>query len=230
LVARWCARYLPAEVAGTICAVTSAYVAYLITGDRAVAAISGTLGENVGFYGAMAVAEFRRQARVTIGGRQVRAWRTVRVLFAEFGPAEVLDSLLVRPVAMYVGPFLTGGMASGSLVGKLMADAVFYAVAIASFENFHRRLGGGRAGAVAPAARASNGGRLGYAGTGDGPRLGGRGVLPHDRGLARGRAALRHEVQRIPAGAQAVDGSRVRIRDRVGSRTGRPARNRSRRR
>jgi hypothetical protein len=65
--------------------------------------------------------------------------RTALALFAEFGPAEALDSLLVRPVCMYTGPFLTGGVASGSLLGKIAADAVFYTVAIVSYEVAQRR-------------------------------------------------------------------------------------------
>ncbi|GAA0950970.1 hypothetical protein [Virgisporangium aurantiacum] len=232
LIGRWCARYLPAEVVGTISAVASAYFAYLATGDRATAAIAGTIGENVGFYGVMAVIEWRRQGEMGPMGRQAKALRTIRVLSAEFGPAELIDSLLVRPGAMYVGPFVTGGITSGSLLGKIMADAVFYAVAIASFEIVQRRGGGGRglAGAGAPAKKAMNGGRLAFAGSGDGPRRGGRGVPPHDRGVARGRTALRHEVQRVPARAKAVEGAGVRVRDRVGQRAGRPVGNRGRRR
>jgi hypothetical protein len=231
-IGQWCARYLPAEVVGTISAVASAYFAYVATGDRATAAIVGTIGENVGFYGVMAVIEWRRQGRLGPMGRQARALRTIRVLSAEFGPAEVIDSLLVRPGAMYLGPFVTGGITTGSLLGKIMADAVFYAVAIASFEIVQRRGGGGRgpAGAGMPAKKAMNGGRLAFAGSGDGPRRGGRGVPPHDRGVARGRTALRHEVQRVPARAKAVEGAGVRVRDRVGKRTGRPARSRGRRR
>jgi hypothetical protein len=134
----WCARYLPAEIVGTVCAVIGAYVAFRIMEDRAVAAISGTLAENVGFYGVMTVTEWRRQAAGRPGLHR-RAGRTAAVLFAEFGPAEALDSLLVRPVCMYLGPFVTGGIASGSLLGKLIADAVFYAVAIVSYEFVQRR-------------------------------------------------------------------------------------------
>jgi hypothetical protein len=232
LIRRWCARYLPAEVIGTISAVTSAYVAYLATGDRALAAIFGTIGENVGFYSVMAVVEWRRQGTAGPMGLQARAQRTIRVLSAEFGPAELIDSLVVRPGAMYLGPFVTGGITSGSLLGKIMADAVFYAVAIASFELVHRRATGGRGpvGAGAPAVKAMNGGRLALAGSGDGSRRGGRGVPPHERGNARGRSALRHEVQRVPARAGAPEKPGVRVRDRVGKRAGRPARNRGRRR
>jgi hypothetical protein len=111
-------------------------------GDRAVAAITGTLAENVGFYGVMAVMEWRQQAAGRPGVHR-RTARTAAALFVEFGPAEALDSLLVRPLCMYVGPFLTGGIASGSLLGKLGADAAFYAVAAASYVAVQRRVAAG---------------------------------------------------------------------------------------
>jgi hypothetical protein len=137
-VGAWCVRYLPAEVAGTLCAVVGAYVAFHVMGDRAVAAITGTMAENLGFYGVMAIVAWRQQAAGRPGGYR-RAVRTALALFAEFGPAEALDSLLVRPVCMYIGPFVTGGIANGSLLGKLVADAVFYTVAIVSYEVAQRR-------------------------------------------------------------------------------------------
>jgi hypothetical protein len=226
-VREWSARYLPAEVVGTVFAVAGAWLAYEITGDRAIAAITGTMAENIGFYGVMAVDGWRSQ---TDAGQRRRVLRTVLALFAEFGPAEALDSLLVRPLCMYIGPFLTGGIAGGSLLGKLAADAVFYAVAIVSYEIVQRRRRGRVAAAMAgapvgsgtegPGGWESNGGRLAPAGmhptAGDRSRRGGRGVPGHDHVPARGRVALRHEMQRLPAGPDPAEGPRVPVRDRVG--------------
>jgi hypothetical protein len=120
-----------------------AYVAFCVMGDRAIAAITGTMAENVGFYGVMAVTEWRRQGAGR-PGRHRRAARTAAALFAEFGPAEALDSLLVRPVCMYLGPFVAGGIAGGSLLGKLAADAVFYGVAIVSSGVVQRHIAAAR--------------------------------------------------------------------------------------
>jgi len=46
----WVLRYLPLEVLGTITALVAASVAYGLTGSLVVAAIAGTVGENVGYY------------------------------------------------------------------------------------------------------------------------------------------------------------------------------------
>jgi hypothetical protein len=119
-------------------------VIYGILGDRAVAAIAGTVSENLGFYGTLAIAEWRRQHALGYG-----VWRTsaltARLLLAEFGLIEVLDSTVLRPMFMYVGPGITGGISSGILLGKVMADVAFYAVAITSYELIRRRAAQGPA-------------------------------------------------------------------------------------
>jgi hypothetical protein len=60
--------------------------------------------------------------------------RTVRDLLIEFGPAELVDSLLVRPLFMYLMPSLLHNFTAGILVGKLAADVIFYGLAIGAYE------------------------------------------------------------------------------------------------
>jgi hypothetical protein len=73
--------------------------------------------------------------------RGVRALPAVLCNLAlEFGPAEALDSLLLRPALMYAGvsmiPSLT---AVGIVFGQVAADIVFYAPTIVSYELLRRR-------------------------------------------------------------------------------------------
>ncbi|MCI0688045.1 MAG: hypothetical protein L0Y54_12520 [Sporichthyaceae bacterium] len=42
----------------------------------------------------------------------------MRGLVLEFGPAEVLDTVLIRPAAMYLGPILVGSPPAGVVTGK----------------------------------------------------------------------------------------------------------------
>jgi ornithine decarboxylase len=98
----------------------------------------GTVAENVGFYGVIAGREWRRQRFHGRADALRSAFGTLRATILEFGPAELLD-WLVRPLSMYVGPFVTGHIASGALLGKLMADVVFYAVAIVGYEIAQHR-------------------------------------------------------------------------------------------
>lgn len=103
------------------------------------AAISATAGENVGFYGVILFAEWRRR-RATADAPAIRVATAVALAtLTEFCAAEVLDSLLVRPLAMYWGPILTGDILTGTSLGKIMADGVFYGVAIVGYEFARRR-------------------------------------------------------------------------------------------
>ena len=55
------------------------------------------------------------------------------LLLAEFGPAELLDTLLIRPAALTLGVFLLPDPLWGLLAGKVFADIIFYAVAAGAF-------------------------------------------------------------------------------------------------
>jgi hypothetical protein len=135
----WLSRYLPAEIIATITALAGAFAVHQFSGSLVLAAIGGTIGENIGYYGYFVVQE---TARHYAGHRQhpplrrilLTAAKTLRDLLVEFGPAEALDSLLVRPFCMFVGPQLLGHFGLGILLGKLAADAVFYTFAIIGYE------------------------------------------------------------------------------------------------
>lgn len=126
----WLRRYGPAEVVATCGALVAAAVGARLAGAGG-AALAGTLGETVAFYGFVVARELRAE-RATGGGRS--ALRVLSDLLVEFGPAEVLDTCAVRPLAMYVGPLLTGSLTAGILAGKLAADLLFYALAAVGYE------------------------------------------------------------------------------------------------
>jgi hypothetical protein len=141
----WVRRYLPCEIAGTVGELGGAAVAYLMTGSLAAAAITATVGASAGYYTAAYLtavrwsyrqhAARRRLSRVLMAN--VLAVRSVAI---EFGPAELIDSLVVRPVAFYVGPQIFGGVVAGWIFGKLVSDVAFYVLAILSYERFKELL------------------------------------------------------------------------------------------
>ena len=142
----WVMRYLPLEVLGTLASLGGAWIAYRASGSLAVAAIAGALGESVGYYALVVVRDARghqASSRVRLlSGRGRRAWAvtwlTARSVVAEFGPAELVDSFFVRPALLWAASALWGANLGAWLVGKLAADAVFYLVAIVSFETGRR--------------------------------------------------------------------------------------------
>ncbi|PRC43454.1 hypothetical protein C6A85_000000105260, partial [Mycobacterium sp. ITM-2017-0098] len=137
----WLWRYLPCEIAGTTAEFGAAAWVYVSTGSLAMAAVAATIGASVGYYAAAFVTalrwSFRDQAhrrgaeRAAVAG--ILALRSVAV---EFGPAELIDSIFVRPLAFYIGPTLFGDVLAGWIFGKLVSDVAFYACAIFSYEKF----------------------------------------------------------------------------------------------
>jgi hypothetical protein len=141
----WVRRYLPAEIIGTLTALAAALTVHAVSGSLISAAIAGTIGESLGYYGCIAVHEVRYyDARHRDHGTLRRRWltgtRTVRAMLIEFGPAELVDSLLARPLFMYLMPSLLHNFTAGIVAGKLAADAIFYGIAISAYELKQRYL------------------------------------------------------------------------------------------
>lgn len=126
----WIIRYLPAEIAGTAVMVGAGLAASAVGGNDAVIAAAALVGEILGFYAVLAVTVALEQVR--LGQRRILA-RTMMLLVAEFGGAELIDTLLVRPLALLAGVWLLDDPIVGLLVGKIVADVIFYAVAAGAF-------------------------------------------------------------------------------------------------
>lgn len=126
----WLRRYGPSEVVGTVAALLAAGAAFQLSGSRAAAALAATWAECVVYY-ALIVG-----ATLAAGGDFTprRLLIALRNLLIEFGPAELLDSLLLRPAALYGAMTLTPTLAVGTIVGKLVADLCFYTLAILALE------------------------------------------------------------------------------------------------
>jgi hypothetical protein len=129
----WLQRYGPAELAGMVGTFAGFYLAQAMTSNPFVLAYSGTLGENVGFYGLIVCREIQTDARAAnVAGKPyglTGAATTFGHLGFEFGVAETADALLVRPVALHLGTLLLGTV-YGLLVGKIAADIIFYVIAM----------------------------------------------------------------------------------------------------
>jgi hypothetical protein len=136
--AEWLRRYLPAEAVATCCALLGGLLVGL--GNPALAAIGGTWGENIGYYTTILTRDLR--ARRSHEGRLTTAGvlRSLRNMVLEFGGAELLDSFLVRPAAMFALIAMTGSLPLGLLFGKFAADFVFYLAAIGAYELRKRYL------------------------------------------------------------------------------------------
>jgi hypothetical protein len=130
----WLRRYLPAELLGTAATLLCAMAAMALWHNQAVAAVAGTWAENLAYYGLIVARDLRACGRRSPGA----ALATLRDIVLEFGPAELLDSALIRPAALYAGMALAPSFTLGIVAGKLAADLVFYLPTIISYELLRR--------------------------------------------------------------------------------------------
>ena len=132
----WLARYGAAEIAGIITAVLGAWIVRSLTHNDVATAYGGALGENIGFYGTIIAREAAFESRLARdAGQRFGVRGVVRIAVAlatEFGPAELLDSGVVRPLAMGLAARFLGPV--GVVAGKLAADVTFYVPVIISYE------------------------------------------------------------------------------------------------
>lgn len=134
----WGRRYLPAEAISIIATLFCAFIAHRSGGSLLVVALAGTWGGNLGYYGYIFAVDFSRSRRLHRQQRRPYTWdscrKDMRSLALEFGFAEVVDSLFLRPAFMFYIPMLTGNLISGVLIAKICGDITFYIPAIIGYE------------------------------------------------------------------------------------------------
>lgn len=137
---RWLRRYGPAEMLALVGSLAGYLLLDLTTGNHAAAAYGAAVGDNGAYYGFLFAREVAsRAAPVRRPSDRVRVCaRSIRALTCEFGPAEVLDSAIVRPGCTSIATAALGPVA-GVLVAKVVADLAFYVPVICTFELRRRR-------------------------------------------------------------------------------------------
>jgi len=135
----WIVRYLPAEIAGTAAMIMAGLVVTTWTDAPAAIGLAALLGGMVGFYVVLAVTIYAEQTEsaATFGSAVTR---TGLLLLAVVGTAELLDVLLIRPIALIVGVWLAPDPLWGLLGGKLVADVIFYSLAAGAVTATQRRI------------------------------------------------------------------------------------------
>ena len=134
----WLRRYGVAECVGVACALIGSFLARRLTGSVAAAAYGGAWGESLGYFAVMVLRDYWAAKRAAHAvGRSVGARDAGGVatgLLTEFGPAAILDTLVVRPFTMGLGMRMLGP-GRGLIAGKLAADAIFYLPVIFMYER-----------------------------------------------------------------------------------------------
>ena len=134
----WIKRYVPAELCSLAITIVTVIICFSLTHSRITTALAGTWMGSIAYFGYILIADIGIARRETAqNGRKyttVTFLKNIRALFAEFGIAELFDSLFIRPALMYYLPVLTGSMLGGSVLAKFAADVTFYVPAIIMYE------------------------------------------------------------------------------------------------
>ena len=137
-ILEWIKRYLLADVLSTVLSLGTAWLIMEQSGDRVLAAFVGSAIASVVFYFTVAFSDVRKsikQHKIDNEKYKTKSFLIdFRNLIIEFGPAELLDVLAVRPFFMYLIPKLTGDFLLGTFIGKMIADVIFFIPAIIMFE------------------------------------------------------------------------------------------------
>jgi len=140
----WLKHYFIAELLGTLISLAFAYISFRHSHSYVVAAAAGLVGEGIGFYGYFITKELLTNYNAY---RTLSAFTKLKAIIAksstnliiEFVPAEIVDSIFIRPFLMFYIPHHIQPYAVGFLIGKFLADILFYVFAIAGYE-FNKRL------------------------------------------------------------------------------------------
>lgn len=139
-VHEWIRRYLPYEIISAAAELGGAGVVYAISNSLAAAALAGTLGAVTGYY----TAAFLSAARLAYRQLEQRTGITrivianalaLRSVTVEFGLAECVDSLTIRPATYYLLPTVFESVITGWVFAKLISDVAFYLFTIISYEK-----------------------------------------------------------------------------------------------
>ena len=137
-IKEWLKRYLPAEIAGTVTAVIAATVCHAYSNNHLFIAYIATIGEAVGFYLTVFIQYSWIAAKKRKFKNELFGWhdlyKTTQTILLEFGPATLLDDLLLRPFFMYLFSTQLKSFTLGILVGKIVGDIAFYMLVILSYE------------------------------------------------------------------------------------------------
>jgi hypothetical protein len=144
-ITEWIKRYAPAEALSFLLTLLAAGITFGISNNHVASALAGTWGGNAGFFGYILIADIlksRKESKSKNTPFQVKdVWIVVRLLFLEFGFAEIADSFFVRPFLMYYLPIVLENFSLGIILAKFAADITFYIPAIFFYESNKKYLG-----------------------------------------------------------------------------------------
>ena len=137
----WFDRYKYAEIAATSAALASSQFSRIFDGLTTAYLI--TFAEYFAFYGVIVFMAYQKMVKTNQLLNKKTSLKEIlflsRNLRLEFGYPAILDLFFIRPFCMYWMPILTGNYFIGIILGKIVADSIFYGLAIVNYELIKRK-------------------------------------------------------------------------------------------
>lgn len=128
----WVNRYKYPELAASLSIITVGIIANHLEINKVLKSFLLTWTEFIAFYTVVLFLQLKKSAKAQLNFNFLT--KELAKLFIEFGPAAVLDFLIIRPFFMYHLPIWTFNNLFGILLGKITADLFFYTQTVLSYE------------------------------------------------------------------------------------------------
>lgn len=129
----WFARYSLAELVGVVFSLIFSNLSMLFFGNIIIAGFIATWTENLGFYGTIVFRDIKERKKAKKLSMRDYVLQ-LRNLIVEFGPAEYLDSFLIRPFYLIFFPYVILNYSLAILVGTILADVTYFIPTIIAYE------------------------------------------------------------------------------------------------
>lgn len=139
-IKEWCDRYLVAEIISVTVGLVFALVLKATMMNTIIIAFIVTWIQNIGFYGYIVWKDLRamHKTKKEFKGKGIGIKEFLvqfRNMIIEFGPAEYLDSTIIRPFYLAVLPLAITNYGVAIFIGTILADISYYIPTIISYES-----------------------------------------------------------------------------------------------
>lgn len=130
----WFKRYFFIEITAMLTAVIFGTISQFLFNNVIISAYIATWSDNTVYYSLMSYRELKARKKKDKKLTSIGFLKVLRNMIAEFGPAEYLDSFVIRPFFMAVMLLFIKNDSLAILLGSILANITFYIPVIISYE------------------------------------------------------------------------------------------------
>lgn len=133
-IKEWFNRYFLPSVLGIATAIIAGNIVKAISGNIILAAFIATWLDTIVFYGIIGYRDLKKRKNKEAKLTFIGFLKVLRNMIIEFGPAEYLDTLLIRPFFLAILPYFMSNYSLAVLIGSICAEIIYYVPTIIMYE------------------------------------------------------------------------------------------------